>query len=426
MKIRYIVPSMALFFTVFFLNLIPAWYIQYMGINEGLYGGIDPHLYAKAVDLYVWNIYLFLLFFLLSYFLSSLVLRPKRIGFSELLVFDSFNFKSLNLTIDVNSFGRKYVYSLNRVKTIFYFGIGGCCFVWVYFFSGGYEKIASFGQDIDQWEYRIIGYDDRSRILIAALEVSRRVILPFSIIYLLGVRQVSSVYPSKRMIYFLLFTLLLAGIMTLDRGPILLFVVLVAYNKYCFTTGNKAIVKLGLLSVVLVIFLGGIITFLQYNVSDFSFSDIFTTGLNFFWHRMILVPSIASIELSYHLFPIGSEKLLLQYSRLGALFGQDYIAIGGANALYVTPCGFIADIWRNFGWTGVSVSSLILGGYFALMDNLVRLSDPLTRLGVSFTIVSLCFFLVFGVFFSQGVFFQLMFLIFIQYVLRNDRKKLAY
>jgi hypothetical protein len=423
MKIRYIKPSVAFLLTVIFFNFIPALYILFMDVNEGLYGHIDSELYGKATRLYVWNIVVFIILFLVSCFLFSSSLRPNRFRFSEILTFVNYNVKTFNLIIDVKNINRNYFYSLNRVKRIYYYGIGSCFLVWIYFFTGGYEKIASFGQDIDQWEYRIIGYDDRSRLLIAALELSRRVVLPFSIIYLLGVRTLTLNYPSKKMIYFFLFTLLLAGVMTLDRGPILLFVILLAYKQYCFSTGSKSLIRLGIISIFLIVFFGGLVTFLQYNISEFALSDIFTTGFNFFWHRMILVPSIASIELSYHIFPLGSEKLLLQYSRLGALFGQKYIAIGGSDALYVTPCGFLADIWRNLGWIGVSMISLILGFYFALLDNLVRVSDPFTRIAVSFTIVSLCFFLIFGVFFSQGVFFQIFFSILILYILRKDKSK---
>lgn len=422
MKIRYIKPSVAFLLTVFIFNFIPAFYILFMDFNEGLYGTIDTELYRKATRLYVWNIVIFIILFLFYNFLFSRLLRPKRFRFSEILTFVKFNVKTFNLIIDAKNINRNYFYSLNRIKIIYYYGIGSCFLVWVYFFTGGYEKIASFGQNIDQWEYRIIGYDDRSRLLIAALELARRVILPFSIIYLLGVRSLSSNFPSKKMIYFLLFTLLLAGVMTLDRGPILLFVVLLAYKQYCFSAGNKSLIKLGIISIFLIIFFGGLVTFLQYNISEFSLTDIFLTGFNFFWHRMILVPSIASIELSYNLFPYGSEKLLLQYSRLGALFGQKYIAIGGADALYVTPCGFIADIWRNFGWVGVSTISIFLGFYFAVLDNLVRTSDPFTRIAVSFSIVSLCFFLIFGVFFSQGVFFHLFFTLLIVNILRKEKK----
>jgi hypothetical protein len=118
---------------------------------------------------------------------------------------------------------------------------------------------------------------------------------------------------------------------------------------------------------------------------------------------------------------MNSEKLFFSFSRLGAVFGKDYIAIGDEKSIYVTPVGFIADIWRNIGLFGVILFSIFFAYLFRHLNYLQNKMSPITRIPFSFTVLSFCFFLIFGVFFSQGIFVHIILLFLVSVFLRNEK-----
>jgi hypothetical protein len=309
---------------------------------------------------------------------------------------------------------------LHSVKVFRWIGWFGCVLVWIYFVFGGYEKILAYGSGMDAYAYRLIGYDDRDRSLIASIEAARRIVLPFVFLYFYKLFKISDNFRGIGYVIFVLITLFVGSVLTLDRAPILLFFLLFIYIKFTEGIGKKELIVLGVSTLIIIIAGGGLVTFLQYNISNFSIIDVIGTGLNFIWHRTILVPSIASIELSFSLFPFGADKLLMQYSRLGALLGFDYIGSTTDLSVYVTPVGAIADIWRNFGIVGCIAVGFILGIYFSWADYFVRRADPLVQVAGSFTAISLSFYFIFGLFFSQGVFFQMVFFMGILWYSRKD------
>jgi hypothetical protein len=92
-----------------------------------------------------------------------------------------------------------------------------------------------------------------------------------------------------------------------------------------------------------------------------------------------------------------------------ALFGRDLIGSRTELSFFVTPVGAIADIWRNFGWSGVILVALGLGWFIKKIDNFTYRSFRIFWVVSTFNIFSLCFYFIFGLFFSQGVFFQILF-----------------
>ena len=76
--------------------------------------------------------------------------------------------------------------------------------VFVFFYKVGFQKLSLLGTEMDAWQFRMIGFDDTSRILIAFNELARRVILPFFlVIELLNVLLVTRY--KKKYFYFVLF-----------------------------------------------------------------------------------------------------------------------------------------------------------------------------------------------------------------------------
>lgn len=154
-------------------------------------------------------------------------------------------------------------------------------------------------------------------------------------------------------------------------------------------------------------------TYLQYNVLDVGFQQVISSGFYFFWHRVFTAPTIASIELSFITVPAFEDFLYLKYSRFSSLFGGVYIGTNSDTSIFVTPVGFVGDIWRNFGYWGIFCVSFILGVIFQFLDkNSMKLSTPMA-IAFNFTILTLAFYLTNGVMFSQGVIIQIVFVIFV-------------
>lgn len=400
--IQILSPTALFFLTFVLLNLIPGLYIYIFQYQEGLYITTVEKLYTTATELYI----LMTLVFLLVFSASRYIIFAGGVWFSKRCV-DLSDLRGIVVSKKIQMF-----------KLPSYLAWIGVISIWVYFVMGGYEKLLSLGSGMDAWEFRLIGYDDRSRFLIAALEAARRVLLPYAALYFFVVRSIG-VRLSIWLLVFLLFTQFVGAVVTLDRAPILLFFLMLIYVKLCRGTSIGYLVKVGSGIFITIVLLGGFTTFIQHNLSGFSIIDVITTGLDFFIHRSVVVPSIASIELSFHLFPLNSEKLQLAYSRLTALIGGNYVGSQEDLSIYVTPVGAIADIWRNFGILGVVVVAIFLGWYFRCLDDFIRKSSPVMWVVGSFNVLSLCFYYIYGVFFSQGVVFQM---ILVYWLLRKESR----
>ena len=165
--------------------------------------------------------------------------------------------------------------------------------------------------------------------------------------------------------------------------------------------------------------MASVMTYFQYNILNFNLLTIVNSAQHFIMHRVLMVPTYAALELSYIRFPIDDLFLNFQYTRLGALFGLEYIGTEGARSVYVAPVGYLADSWRNYGYIAVAFTSFLLGLLASFIDRHNKKLNIYLLTAVSFLFIAFILFLVFGVFYSQGSFIQMIFICFIILVLNK-------
>lgn len=387
----YLNPTATLFFTLTIFNLLPGLWISWTSWKEDLYIEYSYFEYFAGVDTYIKSS---------TYFLASFAITAGLLGSNVFKIRSKTSERIFRITPE-----QMPLFSAGAYRAI---TIAGIVFTTIYFVQGGYQKLLLFGSNIDEWAFRLIGYDDRSRLLIAGLEASRRVLLPLGVSYLFVLFRLGNPEGVLRLLVVGAVFQLLGAAMTLDRAPILLFFVMFLFVNSCLGMTFGKLLRTLVLAILVIMPIAGLTTFLQYNIRSFSFSDIVETGQNFLLHRTLIVPSIASIELSFVQFPEGSDKLMLRFSRLTALFGGEYVGTEDLNSMFVTPVGAIADVWRNFGMPGIISAGIGLGVYFNQLDRMMRNLNPVACIVHSFNALSLAFYFVFGVLFSQGILFQML------------------
>ena len=387
-KFAYFSPSAVIFYILLIFNFFPAIFIKWTYYKEALYFEYSDFEYFSAVDSYLYCTVVFLICYAVAVkaFGRPLLLARKPLTDNTINVFYN---RPISRTYDI-------MCAVGVLVTL------------IYFVSGGYEKLLLFSSNMDSWAFRIVGYDDRSRFLIAGLEASRRVLLPMGACFLFLKLRLLGMRSAALLLTVVSAFQLLGAVMTLDRAPILLFLVQFVFLIVCLGASFGRMFLIGFISMLLVVLVAGVTTFLQYNISSFSFDDVQEAGYNFLVHRTILVPSVASIELSFAQFPDDTPKLFLAYSRLGALVGRDYVGTEALASLYVTPVGLIGDVWRNLGMVGIAMSGFIIGTYFAWIDRMTEKLRETTAIIHSFNALSLGCYYIFGVLFSQGVLFQML------------------
>ncbi|MFQ1702710.1 O-antigen polymerase [Loktanella agnita] len=320
---------------------------------------------------------------------------------------------------------QRHSYMFVQHRIVYWAALFSALLVWVIFFSGGYEKVAQYGLNINQLDYRLIGANDTNRAVTALIQITRRLVLPFAIVYFIVLNWYSRTY-SRWLLPFLIFSLVISVIMTLERGPLMLVIVMLFYAEFI---RSRSLTRLFLICLTLfcaIIMLGGAMTFIQYNIQDFDLGDITFTGWDFISNRAVMAPNFVPIELSYGLFDFSSEKLLLRFSRLTGLITGNYVGTLQHNSIYVGPVGAIADIWRNLGIFGVISIGFLLGLYFSHLDRAVKTLDPAARAAATFTVISLVFYFYYGTFFSQGVFLQIFALLAIVRIFRRDDARIQH
>lgn len=385
-KLNGYLPSNIFFAVIFTFQFLPGLYIYLYDIREDFYG-INHGVYSNASLLYLICTLIFLLVFFIARYI---ILVGGKLSKNYL--------PKIGKTIEIYSKNRKML----RIPR-FFLGLS-FIFIFTYFVFGGYEKLMGLGTDIDAKEFRFIGYDDRARILTSALEIARRVLLPVSILYYLLLKKIG-INISTIFLISIISLQILASAMTFDRAPFFILVVLFAFSYLSGIHTLKGLVTLVCTSLVVIVVLAGIITNLQYNITDFSPIQAAGMGFDFLIHRAWLIPSITPIELSFSLFDIDSNKLLLKYSRLGALITGNYIGSDNEFSIFVTPVGIIGDIWRNFGFYGIFSMPFLFAYYFRILDDLSNRVSIVSLLIGNFLVIALSFYLVMGVVFSQGLVF---------------------
>lgn len=282
----------------------------------------------------------------------------------------------------------------------------------IYYTVGGYKKILLLGSNIDAWNYRIIGYDDTSRILTAFLEVARRILMPYAILTKLALAKYQ--YSKNKLSLVIFITAAIFGaIVNLDRGPIFLNIMLFFFF-YFFSSNTSAAKKFAyfILFALIVGMIGSIVTYLQYNKFDFDLLNIYQGSFAILIDRVMMDPVRMAEVYAFGNISLWDNPLYLKYSRLGALFGAQYVGTEYEFSMYVAPVGLFGDVWRNFGMPGAVYIGLCHGFIFKIFSEWLKKSNFVITLPVYFLLFSLILYLFYGGIFSQGP-FALLFIIFI-------------
>lgn len=363
------------------------------GYQENLRVNVSYQVYKDAAYQNLYACCLMVISFLLGKYNFFVQGKFKRLYRQQPYIFSRYDYE------------QKFLYVLLTISVTF---------TGYYIAMNGVGKILDIGSVVTMAEFRYSGsFDEIDRSNKAMLQISRRLFLPFVVLAFM-VRRRFSPYDNSIPFYVACIVFPMAVLITLDRGPLLMMFLLPIFVKVSFEKSPlKYLSKRIPFLVSAIIALGGSMTYLQYNVLDVGFQQVISSGFYFFWHRVFTAPTIASIELSFITVPAFEDFLYLKYSRFSSLFGGVYIGTNSDTSIFVTPVGFVGDIWRNFGYWGIFCVSFILGVIFQFLDkNSMKLSTPMA-IAFNFTILTLAFYLTNGVMFSQGVIIQIVFVIFV-------------
>jgi len=262
-------------------------------------------------------------------------------------------------------------------------------------------KALMLGSDIDGHTFRLLGFDDVNRAFSWMFEIARRIIFP--LVILTGL-----VFKSKlKMKKFFLFSILvffLDSFLTFDRGPALLFLIVVFLGSFLGQFGRRSLWTMLIYFTLTIAIVGGVLTIMQYNSSTLNATEIFGQSLRVLYSRIIFDPAFMSLEYTFHRHYL-IDPLFLEHSRIGVLVGKEYVGSANVNSQFITPVGFVADIWRNFGIVGVFIFSYMITCMFAFFSYQARRMSItfLPSFSVLMTILSAS--LIYGVLFSLGTFF---------------------
>lgn len=398
---RVFYPS-RIFFALYFIFLIlPSSIIYFLKFYENLWVNLSFVEYDLAAKLFFIVVIFGFIFALFGSLFGNIFFRKYRLYHLYGIFLRNSTSLSLNYNKKIDS---QLFYFISFLAIIFLF---------FYLYKVGFNKILLLGSDLSPKEFRFsVTFEDENSAYNNFLQISRRIFFPMVIVYFFFFYRSLNVF-SKLKISFLIFlvaSFLLACLITLDRAPIITFIIVFFYIWVLgakFTLFN--LIKVPVF-IFLIIILGGLMTYVQHNIIDFKLSDVLESGFNFLWHRVWAAPSIVGIELSTSLFPYDSEKLYMQYSRLGVLFGSERVGSQSSASIYVGPVSFIGDIWRNLGLLGVSLVSFFLGFLFSFLDFVARRVNILYSASLGILCITFVFYLTHGVFFSMGVFFQMIFI----------------
>jgi oligosaccharide repeat unit polymerase len=374
--------------------VIPAFSIFWNGNEEyGKYTDIMRVDYDRAalVNFLMSVTFVFNLF--LGYFLASTFFFKGK-----------FNKFILKYHIDV--FNHRRI----RLKKIIYFLVivSGFFVLHELFFGFGIKKLISLGSDIGQAEFRVMGWDEGSKKLDLIIQIIRRNILPYCTI--LFFFQMKIFFNDKFWFYLSALLLLISSVQSLDRAPLLSLIIMVILIY--LSLHNKLYKGLFRVAMTLLIlpFFGGFLTYIQYNRLDFTYSDLWGSSFDFLYSRVFFSPTWLSIELCFSWFPKTYDFLFLKFSRLGFIFGNEYIGTFSDQSYFVAPVTVVGDIWRNFGLIGIIIQSILLGVLFRIWSFWIKRSPFDIAIAISFLVVSLSFYFVYGGFYSLGVFFQIFYI----------------
>ncbi|MEP2944107.1 MAG: hypothetical protein ABJL18_11005 [Hyphomicrobiales bacterium] len=290
-------------------------------------------------------------------------------------------------------------------------GIIAAFFCFYYVIDGGFEKFRLLGSEISALEFRFLGLNDRPKYIAIPMELSRRLLLPFAILAKFSLNRYTP-NANNRILFFLLATFLTMSVINLDRGPILMFIVLLVYYGYTRLSGVFSRLLLMVAAVVMIGFTGAIFSFLQHNVLDFNFQDLKDTLYGILINRIILSPVNMSQLWVFDNAGQFINPLLLEYARLSVLWGGEYLGSHESTSYLIAPVGVMADIYRNLGATGIIPAGFVIGFLFLLVERNLQTVPDLLKIPLNFLALILAMYIHYGNIFSLGPFAILMTLLF--------------
>jgi oligosaccharide repeat unit polymerase len=260
------------------------------------------------------------------------------------------------------------------------------------------EVIRKYPTNIDVETLKFAGNDDLPEVVQFAFELLRRFILPLCALY--AYLMTSSTRKSGWNYVFpvLFVSTLFVSSLTLDRAPPLAFVVMfiLAFLLRQGKVQLTSIFKTRLIIIfVAAMTVGGTISVLQYQ-SDFEFQTVVTNSWYVFSYRILQdAPYMASI--AFATFNDSSTFLYGSAMRIfSVLPGFHYVESDSSIYSPAAPVGFVADLWRNFGWFGVLVGPVLIGFAYQMIQ--LKLFIRKTILTVSLNVILLvgCIWIIHG------------------------------
>ena len=304
----------------------------------------------------------------------------------------------------------KFKISERTIKIIFYCSATICV---LYFLRYGISKLGNLGTDLSGKDFRRMGFDDVPIFWALSLEFTRKVIFPFLLVYFYA-------SDKKQLFWSSTFFFLLAATATLDRFPFLIALIFWFYVSYQSSSNFLHLILKLVIMVLILGFVASILTYVQHNQINIELNIILLSAIDFLLHRVLLIPTYAATEIGFHYADIHGF-FNLRYSRLGYLIGNARIGFdtAGADPYFVAPVGVVADTYRNFGYIGVLVVSVFLGWFVAQFSKISSTNTIHAMRGKyvfvkGFMIINLATYLVFGNFFTMGVFSVLLSMIVFQ------------
>ena len=375
-----------IFLVIYFVILyLPAVYLNITQYNEALFIQISPDDISKYYHQnFVSN----------TVFLVGLLLSMSFVKISPTVRFTKF----------------KLFISDKKIKILFYFSALVCS---AYFFTYGFDKLGNLGTELVGKDFRIIGFDDVSLVWSLLLELTRKVFFPLLIAYFF-------VTNNKRYFWLSIFFFLMGALATLDRFPFLIILMFWFYSSFQASRSlGSLVIKVCMMIVILGLF-ASILTYVQHNQLDVDLNTIVSSATDFLLHRVLTVPTFAATEIGFFYADLHGF-FNLQYSRLGLIFGAERIGFdtAGADPYFVAPVGVVADVFRNFGYSGVCLVSLFLGWFVAQFSKVRPPNVSYALRGEllfikGFLMINLATYMVFGNFFTMGLFAVLALCVLIQ------------
>lgn len=402
---RLLEPSKIFFIIILIFLWIPSFFIYTSKFYTKLWVSATYDDYDNGALLFMLLVSLSLLFFISGkYFWYAFIDGSKRKGF-------------IKRSVTVNNIYafqiNKFFFSKQRYLFILALGTISVFFILLYILNGGFQKMLLLGSGLTPKEFRFAEtFANENSGVMALLQIARRVFLPLVIVVYSIKRSFNEALVDSKYYFFLIFVFLISVLITFDRAPLITFLLVFSYIWFLKTRVNYFFYFKIPIIFFSVLLLGGLMTFLQHNITKFNFFDVLEAGFQFLWHRVWAAPAIVGIELSTIMFPCESDKLNLRYSRIMVLFGAERVGSQEDASIFVGPVSYIGDIWRNLGASGILFISFFLGLLMGFFDYVYkRIQIPLSA-GLGILTITFAFYLTHGVFFSLGVFFQMFFMIF--------------